>query len=257
MLTGNLALNLSTVHALVRWRRAEPHPVLATAPAWCDEDTTRALDRHALGELEQNRRLRRGRPDGELADTIGALLRPDREYYGWLTTTVDGRPFRFGVLAAAAYQEAVLVVRDHETDVVVLSTIRPSALAGEFLAQLPSVAPAAGRPVSTPYRDFLAATEPERDGFTGFGTSRNREVRAVEAVLSRPRTGGGSLYAAARAGSHGPRRRCAHPVNYLDTATGRWLTRLDTTPEGTIATLHPATLDMIATRLTTAERQLA
>jgi hypothetical protein len=256
MLTENLTLNLTTVHTLIRWRQAEPHPILATAPTWYDEDTTRALDRHALAELEENRLLRRGRPDADLDDTIGALVRPDREHYGWITTTVDGRPFRYGVLALAAYQEAVLVVRNHETDATVLATIRPSELTSAFLAQLPALAPASGRPVSTPYQDFLAATEPAGDGFDGFGARQSPEVLAINAVLGQPRTGGGSLYTAGRAGTLGTRRRGRQPVNYLDTATGRWLTQLDTTADGMVATLRPAGIDLIAARLADVERQL-
>ncbi|GAB3458081.1 ESX secretion-associated protein EspG [Actinophytocola sediminis] len=256
MLTESLTLNLTTVHSLIRWRQAEPHPVLAGAPTWYDEDTTRALDRHALGELEQNHRLHRGRPDEDLDDTIGVLVRPDREYYGWITTTVDGRAFRYGVLAIAAYQEAVLVVRNYETDAIVLATFAPGEFAGRFLDQLPPVAPAAGGPVSTPYQDFLAASEPEGDGFGGFGTLENPDVLAINAVLAQPRTGGGSLYAACRAGNLGSRRRCRRPVNFLDTVTGRWLTQLDATAEGTIASIRPAGVDLIAAELADAERRL-
>lgn len=257
MLTENLTVNLSTLHTLIRWRQAEPHPILATAPAWYDEEATRALDRHALGELEENRCLRRGRPDEDLDETIGALVRPDRELYGWITTTVDGRSFRYGVLAIAAYQEAVLVVRNFETDATVLATVRPAELAGRFLEQLPPVAASAGQPVSTPYQEFLAATEPEGDGFAGFGTLRGAAVSAIDAVLNEPRTGGGSLYVAGRAGRLGTRRRCRQPVNYLDTAGGRWLTELDTTAEGMIATLRPASPNLVAARLADAERQLS
>lgn len=256
MLTENLTLNLTTLHTLIRWRQAEPHPILATTPTWYDEDATHALDRHALDELDENGCLRRGRPDENLDDTIGALVRPDRELYGWITTTVDGRPFRYGVLAVAAYQEAVLVVRNHETDATVLATVPPRDLTGMFLEQLPPVAAAAGQPVSAAYQEFLAATEPAGDGFAGFGTLRSQEVRAMEDVLGQPRTGGGSLYAAGRAGQLGTRRRCRQPVNYLDTATGRWLTQLDATADGMTATLRPAGPDLIAARLADAERQL-
>ncbi|HEX6353313.1 ESX secretion-associated protein EspG [Actinophytocola sp.] len=256
MLTDNLTLNLTTVHTLIRWRQAEPHPILATAPTWYDEDTKRALDRHALNELEENRRLRRGRPDSDLDDTIGALVRPDREHYGWITTTVEGRPYRYGVLAVAAYQEAVLVIRNYETDSAVLATIRPRELTSTFLAQLPALGAAAGQPVSTPYQDFLAATEPTEDGFAGFGTRLSQEVREINAVLSQPRTGGGSLYVAGRAGHLGTRRRGKQPINYLDTTSGRWLTQLDSTARGMVATLRPASTDLIATQLVQTERQL-
>ncbi|CAM4073507.1 ESX secretion-associated protein EspG [Kibdelosporangium persicum] len=249
MLTGNLTLNLTTVHALIRWRQAEPHPILAATPAWYDEDTRRALDRHALEELERNQRLRRGQPDADLDDVVGALIRPDREYYGWITTTVDGRPFHYGVLVVAAYQQAVTVIRNFETDTVVLASARPSELARTFLDQLPPLAPASGKPVSVPYDQFVAATQPAGDGFTGFRTKLSPEVRAINAVLSQPRTGGGSLYTAGRTSNLGTRRRCRQPVNYLDTTAGRWLTRLDTSANGMIASLRPAGTDLIAAHL--------
>ena len=229
---------------------------MATAPTWHDEDSKGALDRHALGELEQNRCLRRGRTDEDLDDTIDALVRPDREYFGWVTTAVDGRPFQYGVLAIALRREAALVVRNYETDAILLATCRPPELFGRFLGVLPAVAPASARRVSTPYEDFVAATEPGGDAFTGFGTLRSPEVRAINAVLSEQRTGGGSLYVAGRASSHGPRRRCEQPVNYLDTVTGRWLVQLDSTANGMVATLCPAGLELIADRLTDTGRRL-
>lgn len=102
----------------------------------------------------------------------------------------------------------------------------------------------------------MAATEPAADVFAGFGTLHSAEVRAIDAVLSQPRTGGGSLYVAGRAGSLGTRRRCPQPVNYLDTVAGRWLTQLDTTAEGMVATIRPGRPDLIAARLTDAERRL-
>jgi len=250
-------LNLTTVQTLIRWRHAEPHPILATTPTWHDEDAKAALDRHAFGELEQNRCLRRGRTDEDLDGAVDALVRPDREFYGWVTTAVDGRPFQYGVLAIAAHREAVLVVRNHETDAVVLATCRPDELLGRFLGVLPAVAPASAPRVSTPYEDYVAATEPGGDAFTGFGTLRSPEERAIDAVLSERRTGGGSLYVAGRASSHGPRRRCEQPVNYLDTATGRWLVSLDNTANGMFATLCPAGLELLATRLTDTERRLS
>jgi hypothetical protein len=250
MLTESVTLNLTTVQSLLRWRRAEPHPILATTPTWHDQDTIRALDRHALAELDQNRLLHRGRPDPGLTDTLDALVRPDREHFGWITTTVGGRPFRYGLLALATHREAVLVVRNQETDATVLATIDPDDLTGAFLAQLPAVAPASGYPVSVPYQEFLAAAEPAQDGFAGFGTRQSAEVRAINAVLARPRTGGGSLYTAGRTSTAGTRRRAGQPFNYLDTTTGRWLTGLGHTANGPVATLRPAGIDLIAAYLT-------
>ncbi|WP_154814152.1 ESX secretion-associated protein EspG [Actinophytocola xinjiangensis] len=252
-----LTLNLTTLHTLIRWRQAEPHPVLATAPTWYDEDTLRALDRHAHAELEANDRAWRGGPDDELAETVAAILRPDREWYGWISTTVEGRPFRYGLLAVAAYQEAALVIRNQDTDTVTLSTCRPAELPEVFLNHLPAVPPASDAPVSAPYQDFLASTQPEGDGFTGFGTlAGGPEVGELNEILARPRTGGGSLYTARRAGTLGTRRRCPHPVNYLDTVTGRWLTQLTTTAHGTLATVQPAGRDLIAAHLADADRHL-
>jgi EspG family len=254
--TQTVMLNLTTVQSLIRWRWAEPHPVLATAPTWYDESTRQELDRHALGELDRNNLLRGARPDAHLDDMVGVLVRPDRELYGWITTTIDGRPFHYGVLAAATYQLAVLAFRNHETDAVLLATIRPDELISAFVAQLPVVAPASGQPVRTPYQDFLAATEPAGDGFDGWGGGWSPAVRAVDAVLTQPRTGGGSLYTAGRAGSVGSRRRGRQPLNYLDTTTGRWLTQLDDTGDGLVATIRPASIGMIAAELADTERRL-
>jgi hypothetical protein len=238
-------LRLDTVLAVVRWRQAEPHPVLTTTPAWHHPDTAGELDRRAREELVRHGLHDGHRPLPEFDDLVGALVRPDRELYGWVTTTVDGEQRRFGLLAASAYKSAFVLVRigDH----VVLAAIQPSRVAAAFTGELPDVRPAREKPVSVDYRIYLAATA-DQDGFGGFGTREQPEAGAMRSVLSRPRVGAGELYAAAR--RDGTRRRIDRPVLYLDTADGRWQAERRTAGHDDIVSLTPAGAEQITGALT-------
>lgn len=242
-----VALALTTVLTVVRSRQAEPHPVLAGTPTWYDDSALRALDEHARDELARHFLVSSGRTTPEFDDLIDVLVRPDRELYGWIDAVLDGRPRRYGVLAVAGYRVGLLVVRDLDTDVVVMRSARPSRLVEEFVGQLPDVPAGVGEAVSMPYDDFLVATT-ERDEFVGFHVQRDPRVAALRELLAEPRTGAGNLYTATRS-DHNARRRNEHPVNYIDTPSGRWLTTLRSDGEQLIATARPATRHTIARAL--------
>jgi len=242
-----VTLALTTVSAVVRWRQAEPHPVLAPTPTWYDDEAVRALDEHARDELARHFLHVRGRATPEFDDAVDVLVRPDRELYGWVDAVIDGRPRRYGVVAVGGYRVGLLVVRDLDTDVVVLQSVRPSGLTASFVGQLPDAPPGRGRPISLPYDDFLAATT-DTDEFVGFRTRQDPRVAALREILAQPRTGAGNLYAAARTNG-GPRHRAEHPTNYIDTSAGRWLTTLDTVEDRLTATATPATRETIARAL--------
>jgi regulator of extracellular matrix RemA (YlzA/DUF370 family) len=240
-------LSLDTVLAVVRWQQAEPHPVLTTTPAWRHPDTAGELDRHAREELMRHGLHDGRRPLPEFDDMVGALVRPERELYGWVTTTVDGRLRRYSLLAASAYKSAFVLVRLYDPDHVVLAAIQPSRVASAFAGELPNVRAAQGNPVSVAYQTYLTATTDD-DGFSGFAASENPDAQELTSVLSRPRLGAGELYAATRRA--GTRRRIDRPVMYLDTADGRWLAERRTTDHDDIVSLTPASAEQIIAALT-------
>jgi hypothetical protein len=247
MVTGPVTLSLDTVLAMVRWRNAEPHPVLCSTPTWHPEEALLALDEHARAELVESDLFSHGRLAPAIDDAIGVLVRADRELYGWVNATLEGRPRRYGVLAASAYREAIVVVRDLDTDVAVLTTVRPADLTRAFLSQLPSVPPGCGESISMPYEAFLTATR-DSDEFVGFRARRDPRAEALQNLLAQPRTGAGNLYTATRT-TTGIRQRATHPINYIDTPNGRWLTTLTDHANQLTATATPATPETIARAL--------
>lgn len=177
--------------------------------------------------------------------TYSAPPNTDREHYGWISTTVNGRPVRYGVLAAAAHPEAVLAVHMQDTDTVALAPARPAELTDVFLAQLPKSPPASGKPVSARYPGLRSGDRTNRARRRQTGPGGADDQRGTRPAQDRRRQP-----------VHGrPRSQARHPetlpspLNYLDTTTGRWLTRLDTSTD-CIATLHPAGVDLLATELT-------
>jgi hypothetical protein len=173
------------------------------------------------------------------------MVRPDRELYGWVDTTIGGERASYSILAATTYRRAVLLVRTVEA--IVLAPIRPDMLPEEFVAQLPPVPPARGEAVTAPYDDFAATTVKPRSS-PGSARSPTRMSHALQEIFARPRTGAGNLYAARRTQS-GTRVRIENPINYIDTADGRWLAFRDARNGQCLATATPATAHLIAARL--------
>lgn len=243
MADDHISLTLRTTLTLLRRRGVEPHPVFASTPSWHSEQALRQLDGEADEELRRLRMLDGQRLHRSLSSVLRALDRSSREYYGWIDTTVDGSPRSFAVLAAQAGEDAVVSVRDHISAVVVLAPVRGEELTEGFAAQIPPHPVARAASINTPYREFLKAPTQSRDSGT----------RALRTLFAAPRTGAGNLYCAVR--TSGGRKRIKHPVNYIDTAAGRWLTVLDDAGGGW-ATATPATPGLIAGRLREAAEAL-
>jgi hypothetical protein len=243
-----VALTHATLLTLVRWRQAEPHPVLAATPSWHGDEALDAFDELARDELARHHLVdRRGRLDPALDDAIAVLVRPEREHYGWINTSVDGEPHEVGLLAVAAYKVALVLAYSSAAERVVLARVPPSRLTDAFVEQLPSAPPAEGEPVSMRYADYLTATE-ETDEFVSFRTRRDPAAQELRAILALPRSGAGNLYTAIR--DHmGTRVRGQRPVNYIDTPKGRWLTVLSGDGDQVMATAMPATPRVIAEHL--------
>ncbi|MEU4804555.1 ESX secretion-associated protein EspG [Actinosynnema sp. NPDC023587] len=246
MATDPLALPLWTLLALVRRRGAEPHPVFAATVSWCSEEALRQLDVEA-DEVLRRLGLSDGRvPHRRLESALRALDRPLREYYGWIDTTVDGSPRSYSVLAARCGEDAVVAVNDPDSAVVVLAAVRGEALGDEFAAQLPPYRTTRSASINAPYQELLRPS----------ARSRDAGARAMKALFAAPRTGAGNLYSAVR--TPGGRKRIEHPVNYIDTDEGRWLTLLGGSSgdgdgsgngSGRWATATPATPELITRRL--------
>lgn len=239
-------LSLDTLLAVTRWEGADPHPVLVRTPVWRDPDTTAADDRRVVDELRA-----RGLHDGrrltpDFGDVVGALVRPHRELYGWLTTVEDGVVRRCGLLAVSAYQIGIVVVR-LDTDHTVIASVTPSRVSAVFAGELPDVPAIPGKEITTAYRTYLAALD-DGDGFDGFGADNDPDTQQMRDLLTRPRLGSGELYAAMRDGN-GTRHRIERPVVYLDTPQGRMIVERRGTGADDIAAIVPADSAAVTERL--------
>lgn len=249
MLRAPITLTTDTLLTAIRWRHAEPHPVLADIPTWYDDAALRALDKQTREELDQHTLTSGNRLDPDFDDMLGAIIRPDRELYGWISTTIADQPRGYTVLAGVAYHEGFVIVCEHAANMVMLWSVSPVELLDSFIACLPPERPAEQPTITVPYADFLAATaRTPREGFDGFRKPHHPHVRALQALFAQPRYGAGNLYAAARR-RNGTRMRLPHPVNYIDTPTGRWLTGLTSRDGQRWATATPANSQVIAARL--------
>lgn len=259
MLREQVTLSTRTLLAAIRWEQAEPHPILVDTPVWLDDRARQAADDAARAELRRHKLIdERQRLEPDFDDVLTAIIRPERELYGWINTRIDREPHSYGVLAGLGYREGFVLVREHETDMVVLRAVGRDEFVEGFVAQLPPARPANAHPITVSYADFVAAeaTRGPRDGFAGFGRASSPEIQVLKAIFARPRLGAGNLYAAAR-NRTGTRVRIEHPVNYIDTPEGRWLTLLDAGRGQQWATAIPATPQLIASKLTERAAALA
>ncbi|MGH3621043.1 MAG: ESX secretion-associated protein EspG, partial [Sciscionella sp.] len=125
-------------------------------------------------------------------------------------------------LAASDAGTSVLAILDDEY--LELRPVDPRALA-ESLVDLAVPCPArAGRTLSVPVSEIDEhgrALAPATTTFTSVNEpGPSADAERLERLLSEPRSGAGQLYVAQRDAA-GRRRRCRHPINYLDTTSGR------------------------------------
>jgi hypothetical protein len=110
-----------------------------------------------------------------------------------------------------------------------LRPVQPDKLAETIVGLLPPASAAKGQSVSVPvdvYRDVVAGISRE-DGLLRRNTPGGRlegDVRSLQRLLSRPRLGGGRIYAGTR-DRVGRRYKSDYPITYLDLDDGRWLVR--------------------------------
>ncbi|NUT50026.1 MAG: ESX secretion-associated protein EspG, partial [Saccharothrix sp.] len=135
--------------------------------------------------------------------------------------------------------------------------VRAEDAAQSLVSALPEVAPGRGGVLSLPadaFHDKPRQPRPDEEGGSFLQASRPTgayvgEVQQVRKLLAEPRTGGGQLYAARRDRS-GRKQRCAAPLTYFDTATGRYLSAKTTGRDGTPwITVQPADFTTVQNRL--------
>jgi hypothetical protein len=238
VLYQRVTLSLDTLATV--WQRenlGELHNVLVDTPVWRDEEADRDALHSATGELAQQGLLVGRDLHPDLRATLNLLARPSMEYYGWIAYTDPERgDVNIAVLVAATGTDAVLVVRDGRT--VHLEPARAEGMAETLLGHLPALPAARGRSVNLPEAEVRQLVADRMHAAPGTSkplpasafdifprASMAEDARELVAAMDEPRSGGGELYVAARVRS-GERRRCEHPVIFVDTQRGRWMTQV-------------------------------
>ncbi|SDD01593.1 ESX secretion-associated protein EspG [Actinokineospora iranica] len=237
MLDKPITLSATSLARVIRAENiGEPHIALAPTASWQPRDAEHTADTRARTEIQRLGGLdRRGRLDADLAATLTLLCKPAVEFYGWLTTGDTTT----SVLAAATGRDAVLATRTGDT--VHLRQATPDDLPTLLVAQTPDVPPGRGNTVTLTSDDLPSPTH-----------RGSPQVRLAQRIAELPTTGSGLLYTAIR-DRLGRRQAATHPLRYIDTVHGRWLSHAR---PGTGLTIAPADHRALVTRLTDMHRTL-
>lgn len=225
VLRAPVQVSVTALDAVVRRENlGEMHLAIRAEPMWRDDEGEREDQQRAMTELAQLGLAGPRGLDPDLRATIGTLVRPAEEFFGWLLTP-EGTT---AVLAVSAGPESLVAVRND--DLVTLRPIRPGGLAETIVSFLPAAPAARGRSYNVPESAITprGSGHSRDEGFGGFGSAQpqeNPEITQLEKILTQQRIGAGELHAAVR-DRGGRRHAIEHPVSYFDTPEGRWMTRV-------------------------------
>lgn len=261
MLDRQVTLTSTTLLRLIRRSGAEPHTVLTEGHTWKSDEVLGEQDRQAQAELARAGLHSRMGTDRELLTTVDAIAAPRLEYYAWVSGGYNGEALRYTLLAGVGSNGVSFVLgRNTDAEAIVLATVSPNELLGMFVTQLPELPSGGGGQVSAPRSEVTGQVDAADDG--EFQLMRGHRPRSpgpadeIKRILGLPRIGGGSLYVAAR-NRAGIRQRSRMPVNYIDTAEGRWLTEQAPGPGEPLVICTPATLQAFTDRLHKAQSSLS
>ena len=239
MLYNPITLALDTITTV--WRRenlGEPHNIFVDTQFWLDEEGERQALQRAGDDMAMHGVLMGRDLSPDFRAALEILARPSVEYFGWIgmRSTQERGESNIAVLAASVGQDGVLAIRDG--DQATIGPCSADGLAEALVDKLPNVPAGRGRAVNLPERRCASSRARRGNGAPGevpelppeaFNVfprqSMAEDARDLFTVLELPRSGGGELYAAARSRG-GERRRCPHPLVYMDTEQGRWITQL-------------------------------
>ena len=209
------------------------------------------LARRGWAELERLGLARGRQVHADLSRSLRLIADASTEYYAFFN---QGDDETRTALVAQSGDEALRVVL-REDKHFVLEPVRVEDVVQSLVSALPEVKPGRGGVLSLP-ADAMSdkPRRPDEDGGSFLQASRPTgahatEVQQVRKLLAEQRTGGGQLYAARR-DRFGRKQRCAAPLTYFDTITGRYLSAKTTGRDGTPwLTVQPADFTTLQNRL--------
>ncbi|QWF80534.1 ESX secretion-associated protein EspG [Amycolatopsis sp. CA-230715] len=264
MLDRALTFTTPTITTLIRRRGGEPHNTFGAKAVFMEDGMRRELDERVNEALAEYGLLGPRGMERGFAATIEAIAQPQVEFYGWFEGKfAPGLPSNFTVLVGSANGTGFVAARSITEEVVTIAPLRSEQLLQGFLEQIPPGQPGRGQTMIVEKSEFLTGRAPQaeaEDGFrimqaaprTGAPPAGGKEMQRI---LGLDRTGGGSVYMAARTRA-GTRRRIERPLNFIDTVEGRWLMEeLPGRGDSRIA-FAPATLQLFGDRLRSAQSRI-
>lgn len=211
------------------------------------------LARRGWAELERLGLARGRQVHADLGRSLRLIADASVEYYAFFN---EGDDETRTALVAQSGDEALRVVLRADKHFV-LEPVRAEDVVPSLVSALPEAKPGRGGVLSLPadaLDDKPRQPRPDEDGGSFLQASRPTgahvtEVQQVRKLLAEQRTGGGQLYAARR-DRLGRKQRCAAPLTYFDTITGRYLSAKTTGGDGTPwITVQPADFTTLQHRL--------
>ncbi|MFD0203213.1 MULTISPECIES: ESX secretion-associated protein EspG [Saccharothrix] len=209
------------------------------------------LARRGWAELERLGLARGRQVHADLSRALRLIADASVEYYAFFNQGDDETRTALVVQSSDDALRVVLRADKH----FVLEPVRVEDVVQSLVSALPEAKPGRGGVISLP-ADALS-DKPRRhdeDGGSFLQASRPTgahvaEAQQVRKLLAEQRTGGGQLYAARR-DRFGRKQRCAAPLTYFDTITGRYLSAKTTGGDGTPwITVQPADFTTLQNRL--------
>jgi hypothetical protein len=211
------------------------------------------LARRGWAELERLGLARGRQVHTDLGRSLRLIADASVEYYAFFN---EGDGDTRTALVVQSGDEALRVVLRPDKHFV-LEPVRVEDVVQSLISALPEAKPGRGGVVSLP-ADALAdkpnRPRPDEDGGSFMQASRPTgahvgEAQQVRKLLAEERTGGGQLYAARR-DRFGRKQRCAAPLTYFATITGRYLSAKAPGGDGTPwITVQPADFTTLQNRL--------
>lgn len=259
-----IKFTLPTLFNLIKRRGGEPHQTFSDVPVFHDPDAERSLDLQVNAALTEMGLMGPRGMDRDLLGLIESISHPQVEYYGWFDGQFgDGSPSQYSVLVGSGKGGGFGLVKVAGENTVTLQQQRPDLLLPTFLDLLPFAQGAPGQPLVTSKSEFQSghaagSEDVSQRSIMQTGTGRNEALaplKEIQRILKAPRTGAGSLYVATRP-SGGRRRRIPKPINFVDTAEGRWLMEERPGRDDSLIVFTPGTPKAIGDRLRTAHGAL-
>ncbi|MGO1049685.1 ESX secretion-associated protein EspG [Crossiella sp. CA198] len=172
------------------------------------------------------------RPD--LVAALRLLARPQREVYGWFSPDAQAPPV--GVLAATAGTDAVLAILHDGW--LTLEPVDPDRLPEAVARLLPECPPLRTPVLSFPQEEQAGRSTAEGPVLRPAGGPRGHAATAERArrLFAQSKLGAGQFRVASRT-PRGSREIAEFPLDYVDTAAGRYLSGRQRGPDGAVWSL--------------------